>query len=285
MMVRHAVKRLEQQALRQELKLEQAQKAVSNILRNFPSVYPASPKRKAVPIGLGENLAYTPKEINVMKTLLYENFGFLEENITTMPDCGNYQYAEKRATRNTTKNMVNTAKERDILLLLVTGHASNVNGNPAIYPSHDKDLLTNLFWKNLIDKVPLKVTLTVFWDTCFAGAFFKRASELSQTRGEVVVFEAASENETTYDDKYLHDTVEPILRKLTTEITNSELQRKIKRSYKKEKVKTNPVLLNRRCRTKLSLTTNRTNYQLRTLLYRKPKYLCTLIAFNGCLFH
>ncbi|KAL6544838.1 hypothetical protein OROMI_023700 [Orobanche minor] len=177
-----------------------------------------------------------------MKTLLYENFGFLEENITTMTDCGNYQYAEKRVIRNTTKNMVNTAKERDILLLLVTGQASNVNGNPAIYPSHGKDVLTDLFWKNLIDKVPLKVTLTVFWDTCFARAFFKRASELSQTRGEVVVFETASENETTYDGKYLHDGVEPILRKLITEITNSELQRKIKRSYKKEKVKTNPVL-------------------------------------------
>lgn len=105
----------------------------------LPSIYPPSPRRKALLIGLAEGLRCNPKEITAMEEVLINNVGFLKENVIILSDHETYIKPYKNAIKRTIKAMLETKKDEasPIISLFVFGHGGSNNKRPAIFPTQD----------------------------------------------------------------------------------------------------------------------------------------------------
>lgn len=85
------------------------------------------------------------------------------------------------------------------------------------------------FCSDIIERVPLGATLTVFVSTCLGGYFFKEAKESSERRGEVIVYTACDEFGGTKDGDFYFGIMKKILKQQETkEITNEQLYQRFK---------------------------------------------------------
>jgi hypothetical protein len=139
--------------------------------------------KKALLIGInryqipGADLRGCVNDVNNLKSVLIDLFGFSTKNIKTLLDA-----------QATTKNMkleieklIQGAKAGDVLVFHYSGHGSNVPDDDGDEADRRDEILcpTNLDWKDPLrddwlrdtfDKLPQDVNLTVIMDCCHSGS-------------------------------------------------------------------------------------------------------------------
>lgn len=138
--------------------------------------------KKAVLIGInryripGADLRGCVNDVNNIRAVLLEYFGFRERDITMLTDSA----ATKKAMQAAIDQLVAKAKPGDVLYLHYSGHGSNVPDQDGDEADRRDEILcpTDLDWKDpltddwlrtTIDRIAPGVSLTMVMDCCHSG--------------------------------------------------------------------------------------------------------------------
>jgi hypothetical protein len=121
-------------------------------------------------------------DVNNMKDMLLNHFGFAEDNFTVLVDDDtSTELPSKDTILYHLDNLVRDAREGDVLVLHYSGHGTQIldyNGDEktgfddAIIPmDYEKNgvISDDTIFKQLVSKVPKGVKLVVFFDCCHSG--------------------------------------------------------------------------------------------------------------------
>ncbi|KAJ8449719.1 hypothetical protein Cgig2_001375 [Carnegiea gigantea] len=122
-----------------------------------------------------------------MKQVLIERFGFKEEDIELMIDepTGSSVMPTGANIKKTLRRMIHSAKEGDVLYFHYSGHGTLI---PSLKPNepHRKDeaivpcdfnLITDMDFRELVNQLPPKTTLTILSDSCHSGGLIDQEKE------------------------------------------------------------------------------------------------------------
>ncbi|XP_045799805.1 protein STRUBBELIG-RECEPTOR FAMILY 2-like [Trifolium pratense] len=216
-----------QQGRRKKRKTTKAESSGGRSAENTPAV----PRKKAVLIGVmyykfGEDrLLHTLDEVEGMKTILMENFNFIDQDITILCDTNKYTHPTKVAIQRQLTLLVEEANAQDILFVYIAGHSIEFEVDKfGIWTSDSKFITDHFLSTKFMPKVPLEATLTVMINTCFAGNFTKGAIQSVN----VVVFPLSESHEVTFDGHIYYEVLSGILEGETS--TNIKVYRQLKKA-------------------------------------------------------
>lgn len=138
--------------------------------------------KRAVLIGInkyqvpGADLRGCVNDVNNLKKVLTEYYGFAGKDITVLTDLK----ATKKAMQAAIQKLIHGSKKGDVLLLHYSGHGSNVPDDDGDEADKREEILcpTDLDWKDpfrddwlrkTFDKLKAGVSLTVIMDCCHSG--------------------------------------------------------------------------------------------------------------------
>ncbi|PWA67584.1 putative, Caspase-like domain protein [Artemisia annua] len=151
----------------------------------------AGNKKFAVLVGC--NYANTPNELHgcindvlAMRQVLIDRFGFEPSNIQLLTDAPDSLIKPTGAKiMEALNHMVDEAEPGDVLYLHYSGHGTRIPSNRRAHPSHvdeaivpcDFNLITDLDFRNLVNRVPNGATFTILSDSCHSGELINKEKE------------------------------------------------------------------------------------------------------------
>ncbi|KAL6570774.1 HORMA domain [Orobanche gracilis] len=177
--------------------------------------------RKALLIGMAypteknhrSRLGYSLMEVNKMKKILMDSYGFTPPEILMMYD-NSPNFLKPTYDNITTKvlEMVEYSRARNNLFLYVTGHGAKHGGRASIQTS-DSEYISDKFLSTICKKVHPTATLTAIVNTCYSGSFFQDATKVDKKRGEVIALTSCSWNQISRDGEFFREALQPLLPK------------------------------------------------------------------------
>ncbi|KAF5759495.1 putative Caspase-like domain superfamily [Helianthus annuus] len=148
-------------------------------------------KRLAVLVGF--NYANTPNELHgcindvlAMRQVLIDRFGFEPSNIQLLTDApGSLIMPTGAKIKEVLHHMVDVAEPGDILYFHYSGHGTRIPSNKHVHPFHqdeaivpcDYNLITDVDFRNLVNRVPKGASFTILSDSCHSGGLIDKEKE------------------------------------------------------------------------------------------------------------
>ncbi|KAJ9548685.1 hypothetical protein OSB04_021228 [Centaurea solstitialis] len=148
-------------------------------------------KRLAVLVGC--NYANTPNELHgcindvlAMRQVLINRFGFEPHNIQLLTDApGSLIVPTGAKIKEALDRMVDNAESGDVLYFHYSGHGTRIPSIKRVHPFHqdeaivpcDFNLITDVDFRNLVNRVPKGATFTIVSDSCHSGGLIDKEKE------------------------------------------------------------------------------------------------------------
>ncbi|KAL7587375.1 hypothetical protein Lser_V15G39388 [Lactuca serriola] len=149
---------------------------------------------KKLALLVGCNYANTPNELHgcindvlAMRQVLISRFGFDPNRINLLTDApGSLVMPTGANIKDALDHMVDQAEPGDVLYFHYSGHGTRV---PSIKPPHtfhrldeaivpcDFNLITDLDFRNIVNRVPKGATFTILSDSCHSGGLIDKEKE------------------------------------------------------------------------------------------------------------
>ncbi|CAI9298666.1 unnamed protein product [Lactuca saligna] len=149
---------------------------------------------KKLALLVGCNYANTPNELHgcindvlAMRQVLINRFGFDPNHINLLTDApGSLVMPTGANIKDALDHMVDQAEPGDVLYFHYSGHGTRV---PSIKPPHtfrrldeaivpcDFNLITDLDFRNIVNRVPKGATFTILSDSCHSGGLIDKEKE------------------------------------------------------------------------------------------------------------
>ncbi|KAL2895679.1 Metacaspase-9 [Bienertia sinuspersici] len=125
-------------------------------------------------------------DVLAMRNMLIERFAFKEEDIEVLTDEQGSSFLPTGIhIKKALDKMVNRAKEGDVLYFHYSGHGTLI---PSIKPNEpnrkdeaivpcDFNLITDMDFRQLVNKLPPKVSFTILSDSCHSGGLIDQEKE------------------------------------------------------------------------------------------------------------
>ncbi|XP_042519636.1 metacaspase-5-like [Macadamia integrifolia] len=126
-------------------------------------------------------------DVRRMYGCLIERYGFAEEDITVLIDTDHsYTQPTGKNIRRTLDNLIGSAKPGDYLFVHYSGHGTRLPAetgeeddtgyDECIVPC-DMNLITDVDFRELVDKVPERCRITIVSDSCHSGGLIDKEKE------------------------------------------------------------------------------------------------------------
>ncbi|KAI3676274.1 hypothetical protein L1987_85878 [Smallanthus sonchifolius] len=148
-------------------------------------------KRLAVLVGC--NYPNTPNELHgcindvlAMRQVLIDRFGFEPGNIQLLTDAPSSTIMPTGANiKEALNHMVDEAEPGDVLFFHYSGHGTRIPSNRRVRPFHhdeaivpcDFNLITDLDFQNLVNRMPKGASFTILSDSCHSGGLIDKEKE------------------------------------------------------------------------------------------------------------
>ncbi|XP_076916151.1 metacaspase-9-like [Bidens hawaiensis] len=148
---------------------------------------------KKLAVLVGCNYANTPNELHgcindvlAMRKVLIDRFGFEPSSIQLLTDASDSLIMPTGAKiKEALNRMVDEAEPGDVLYFHYSGHGTRIPSNRRVHPFHqdeaivpcDFNLITDVDFRNLVNRVPKGATFTILSDSCHSGGLIDKEKE------------------------------------------------------------------------------------------------------------
>ncbi|KAL6493481.1 hypothetical protein OROGR_032260 [Orobanche gracilis] len=141
-------------------------------------------------------------QILELKRVVKARYGFQDNEILILANESGYMKPTKFNIHREVRFLCREAERGELRYLHISAHANIVPagrgaGQKWVYTSEHKWIQAS-FWNAIIGMIPAHVKLNVTMNTCFSGAFFTRANEVQEGRGQAVVLTACGPDDEVY---------------------------------------------------------------------------------------